>query len=429
MAAGLGVPRHGAPRHRAPQRGARGTLPLPARADVVVVGGGVMGASVAFHLAEDGADVLLVEAGELAGGSSGKPIGGVRAQFSQAANVALGHRSLELFEDFRRRPGADIGLRQPGYLFVLPTDDDVELFAASAAMQRGLGVDARLLTLAEARGLNPYLAAEGYAGAAYAPRDGWAHPGAVVAGYADGAERHGARVRTRAAVTGIEPDAEPGGPGGTDGLVVTTSRGRVRARTVVLCAGAWSRPLGAMAGLDLPVDPVRRQIAFTTRLERPAGVPAAGLPFTIDFGTTFYLHDGREPGELLLGMSEPGTPVGFDTAYDPAWEPTLRAAAARCTPAIAAAPLTGGWAGLYEMTPDHDALIGEATAPSGRVLYACGFSGHGFLQAPAVGEAVRDLYAGRAGPASAAVDVSAFTADRFAVVGAGGEGHAEANII
>lgn len=407
--------------HETAARRAYDTQPLPARAEVVVVGGGVMGTSVAFHLAEDGTDVLLVESGELAGGSSGKPIGGVRAQFSLAANVALGHRSLELFEDFSRRPGADIGLRQPGYLFMLPTDDDVELFGRSVAVQRDLGVDARLLTPAQARRLNPYVAAEGYAGAAYAPRDGWAHPAAVVAGYAAGAERHGARVRTHATVTGIGP----GTHGGRDGLVVTTDRGRVRAGTVVLCAGAWSRPLGAMAGLDLPVDPVKRQIAFTGPLRRPSGVPEAGLPFTIDFGSTYYLHDADRPGTLLLGLADPGTPVAFDTDYDPAWEALLRAAAARCTPELADVPLTDGWAGLYEMTPDHDALIGEATTGAGRVLYACGFSGHGFLQAPAVGEAVRDLYAGRTGAASTAVDVAAFGADRFAVPAT----RAEANII
>ncbi|MEL7974568.1 FAD-binding oxidoreductase [Isoptericola sp. F-RaC21] len=378
---------------------------LPGTTDAVVVGGGVMGASVAFHLAEAGARVVLLEAGELGRGSSGKPIGGVRAQFSDPANVALGHRSLELFEDFRSRPGADVGLRQPGYLFALPTDDDVALFGRSVAMQRDLGVDSRLLTVAEARRLNPYLSATAYAGAAYAPRDGWAHPASVVAGYADGALRHGASVVTGAPVTAVE--AAPGGRS-----TVVTPRGAVTAAAVVVCAGAWSRAVGALADVELPVDPVRRQIAFTAPLE-PA---PPTLPFTIDFGTTYYLHNADARGTLLLGASEPDTPVGFDTAYDPGWEPWLRGLAARATPALADAPLTGGWAGLYELTPDHDALIGEApTGPGGaRVLYACGFSGHGFLQAPAVGEAVTDLYLGRAGtPAARGVDVSAFDAGRF----------------
>ena len=390
---------------------------VPSRADVVVVGGGVMGTSVAFHLAEAGSHVVLLESGELGGGSSGKPIGGVRAQFSDPANVALGHRSLELFEDFRRRPGGDIGLRQTGYLFALPTDDDVALFGRSVAMQNDLGVDSRLLTVAEARRLNPYLSATAYAGAAFAPRDGWAHPAAVVAGYADGARRLGARVVSGAPVTAVDP-----APGGR--LTAVTPRGSVTAATIVVCAGAWSRAVGALVDADLPVEPVRRQIAFTAPLE-PA---PPTLPFTIDFGTTFYLHNADARGRLLLGASEPDTPVGFDTAYDPAWEPWLRGLAARATPALADAPLTGGWAGLYELTPDHDALIGEApTGPGGaRLLYACGFSGHGFLQAPAVGEAVTDLYLGRAGtPAARGVDVSAFDAGRFGAR----RSRTEANII
>ncbi|WP_205710920.1 FAD-binding oxidoreductase [Isoptericola sp. BMS4] len=395
---------------------ARGTRPLPAAAEVVVVGGGVMGASVAYHLARDGSDVLLVESGELAGGSSGKPIGGVRAHFSEAANVALGLRSLELFEDFASLPGADIGLEQHGYLFALPTGADVAAFEASAAMQRGLGVDSRMLDVAEARRLNPYLSA-GYAGAAWTPRDGWARPRAVVEGYAAGAERHGARVRTHAAVTAVAHDG--------DRWQVATTRGTTTGSALVLCAGAWSRAVGAMVGLDLPVDPVKRQVAFTAPLD-PA---PPRLPFTIDFGTTYYLHNADAPGTLLLGASDPDTPVAFDTAYDAGWEPFLHGLAARATPSLADVPLTGGWAGLYETTPDHDALIGEADAPAGgRVLYACGFSGHGFLQGPAVGEAVADLYAGRAGPARRGVDVSAFTAERFAAAGAGAVRH-EANII
>ncbi|MFE6970704.1 NAD(P)/FAD-dependent oxidoreductase [Isoptericola sp. NPDC057653] len=394
-----------------------GPVAVPGTADAVVVGGGVMGASVAFHLAEAGADVVLLESGELGRGSSGKPIGGVRAQFSDPANVDLGHRSLELFEDFGRRPGADVGLRQAGYLFVLPTDDDVDLFAGSVAMQRSRGVDSRLLTMAEARRLNPYLAATAYAGAAFAPRDGWAHPAEVVAGYAGGARAHGATVVTHAPVTAVE--AAPDGR-----ATVVTPRGRVTTPAVVVCAGAWSRAVGALVDVDLPVEPVRRQIAFTAPLE-PA---PPTLPFTIDFGTTYYLHNADARGTLLLGASEPATPVGFDTTYDPAWEPWLRGLAARATPALADAPLTGGWAGLYELTPDHDALIGEApTGPGGaRVLYACGFSGHGFLQAPAVGEAVTDLYLGRAGtPAARGVDVSAFDAGRFGARRA----RTEANII
>lgn len=372
--------------------------PLPARAEVVVVGGGAMGASVAFHLAEDGADVLLLEAEELASGSSGKPIGGVRAQFSDPANVDLGNRSLELYEDFAHRPGVDIGLQQPGYLFLLPDAAAVALFEESVAMQNEHGVASRMLDPDTVRRLNPYVDVDRYAGAAYAARDGFAHPKAVVEGYAAGAEGHGAQVRTRVTVTGFEAR--------DDRLVaVWTDQGRVRTDAVVLCAGAWTRDVAAKAGLDLPVDPYRRQIGFTPPLD-PAPVR---IPFTIDYGTTFYFHNA-EPDGLLLGIADPATPVAFERTYDPAWLPLLRGALGDCAPGLADVPVARGWAGLYEMTPDRNALIGEATDVPGRVLYAAGFSGHGFLQAPAVGEVVRDLYAGR----EPGIDVSGFSADRFA---------------
>jgi len=371
---------------------------LPARAEVVVVGGGALGASVAFHLAEDGVDVLLLEAEELASGSSGKPVGGVRAQFSDPANVDLGRRSLELYEDFAARPGADIGLQQPGYLFLLPDAADVALFEESVAMQNERGVASRMLDHDAVRRLNPYVDVDRYAGAAYAARDGFAYPHAVVEGYAAGAERHGATVRTHVTVTDVETQ-------GDDVVAVWTSAGRVRTAAVVLCAGAWTRDVAAKAGLDLPVDPYRRQIGFTPALD-PA---PRRVPFTIDYGTTFYFHNA-DPDGLLLGIADPATPVAFERTYDPGWLPLLRGAIGACAPGLRDVPVARGWAGLYEMTPDHNALIGEATGVPGRVLYAAGFSGHGFLQAPAVGEVVRDLYAGR----TPRIDVSGFGADRFA---------------
>lgn len=384
-------------RHPAGRRGR-----LPTRAEVVVVGGGALGASVAFHLAEAGVDVLLLEADELASGSSGKPVGGVRAQFSDPANVDLGRRSLDLYEDFANRPGADIGLQQPGYLFLLPGAADVALFEESVAMQNERGVPSRMLGHDAVRRLNPYVDADRYAGAAYAARDGFAYPRAVVEGYAAGAERHGATVRTHVTVTDVET---------RHGRVVAawTDRGRVRTDAVVLCAGAWTRDLATKVGIDLPVDPYRRQIGFTPPLD-PA---PRRVPFTIDYGTTFYFHNA-EPGGLLLGIADPATPIAFERTYDTAWLPLLREAIGTCAPGLTDVPVARGWAGLYEMTPDHNALIGEATGVPGRVLYAAGFSGHGFLQAPAVGETVRDLYTGR----TPRIDVSGFSADRFAGPGA-----------
>ncbi|KUL33488.1 sarcosine oxidase subunit beta [Streptomyces sp. NRRL F-4489] len=369
--------------------------PLPAAADVVIIGGGVIGASIAFHLAEAAAGrILLLERDTPASGSSGKPLGGVRAQFSDPLNIRLGLRSLAAWHDFARRPGADIGLHSVGYLFLLGSEAERDTFAAGVELQNSYGVPSRLLTPAAARELCPYVDPAPLVAAAYSPGDGYATPRAAVDGYLRAARRLGATVRTRCPVTAIDTE---------DGHIraVRTPHGAVRTTTVVCCAGAWSAEVGALAGVTLPVTPLRRQIAFTGPLDpRPPRIP-----FTLDYASTLYFHnDGA--GGLLLGLSDPAQQPGYEREFTREWLVPFRAAAARRAPALAALPVTGGWAGLYEQTPDRNALIGEAPHP-GRFLYATGFSGHGFLQAPAVGEIVRDLVLGREpfldpGPLSAA---------------------------
>ncbi|MEY2514077.1 MAG: hypothetical protein QOJ89_1435 [bacterium] len=370
---------------------------LPARARVVVIGGGIIGASIAFHLAEAGVDdVVLLERAEIACGSSGKPIGGVRAQFSDALNIQLAARSLVAYERFWQRPGADIEFDKVGYLFLLRTPDDVARFERSIAIQNEHGVPARLLTAAEARELCPLVDPEAVVAAAFSPSDGHARPSVAAGAYVDAARRRGARVVTGCAVVGIEVR-------GAEIAAVHTARGSVRASIVVCAAGAWSSEIGAMAGVELDVRPIRRQIAFGEPLE-PA-LPR--LPFTIDYDSSFYFHNAGE--SVLLGMSDPDQAPGFDAGYTDDWLPALRRCAARCAPSLAAMPVSHGWAGLYETTPDANALIGESRSV-GRFLYATGFSGHGFCHAPATGEVIRDLVRG----ARPFVDVTPLRAERFA---------------
>jgi sarcosine oxidase subunit beta len=376
---------------------------LPARADVVVVGGGVMGTSTAFHLAEAGVDVVLLERDRLGAGSTSKAAGGVRAQFSDALNVALGARGLEAFADFGRRPGQEIDLRRHGYLFLLTRPEDAQAFEAAVALQNALGVPTRLLSRSEAATLAPGVTTDDVLAATFHPGDGWCAPESVVLGYASGARRHGARVLTGVEVLGLAPDG--------DGTRVSTTVGALTAGAVVCAAGAWSGALGATAGVELPVTPLRRQILVTEPL--PASLEAllpASMPMTIDAASTFYLH--REGPGVLLGMSWERERPGFATDVDEAWLPDLTAAIARRVPALLDVGIAARWAGLYEITPDHNALLGEAAQPAsgGRFLYATGFSGHGFLQGPAVGEILRDLYLGR----TPFVDVSPLSADRFA---------------
>ncbi|MFC9282006.1 NAD(P)/FAD-dependent oxidoreductase [Streptomyces collinus] len=367
------------------------------RARVVIVGGGVMGTSIAYHLARAGVrDVVLVERDELAAGSTSRAAGGVRAQFSDELNIQLGARSLEAFGRFEEEIGQDIGLHRVGYLFLLSTPEQVASFEAGVRLQNSLGVPSRMLTPAEALRLSPLIRTDGLLAAAYSPDDGHCTPEAVVQGYATAARARGARILRHTEVTGIERD-------GTTVTAVTTTRGRIATGTVICAAGAWSRAVGALAGVDLPVRPLRRQIAVT---EPVYGLPPA-LPMTIDFTTSLYFH-AEGPG-LLLGMSDPDERPGFATDTHDRWIPRLCEAMQHRAPALLELRRTGGWAGLYENTPDHNALIGEASSVS-RFLYATGFSGHGFLQGPAVGEIVRDLYLGRV----PFLDVSPLSAGRFA---------------
>jgi sarcosine oxidase subunit beta len=370
---------------------------LPPRAEVVVIGGGVVGTSVAFHLAEAGTtDVVVLEAGALGRGSSGKPIGGLRGQFSDEVNVALAARSLRAYAGLDAATGGALRFDRVGYLFLLRTDAQVRRLEASMALQHRLGVATRMLGVEQARALCPLVDPARFVAATLSPGDGHALPAQAVAAWAGAARRRGTRIVEHCPVTGIDVR-------GGEVAAVRTARGAVATSVVVCAAGAWSARIGAMAGVALEVRPVRRQIALTA--PRPGGHPR--VPFTIDLETSFYFH-GAGDG-LLLGFSDPAQAAGFDRDYDDGWLPELRALAGRCAPALAGLPVAGGWAGLYEQTPDANALIGEAPAVS-RFLYATGFSGHGFSQAPAAGEVVRDLVRGDA----PVVDVTPLRAERFA---------------
>jgi glycine/D-amino acid oxidase-like deaminating enzyme len=340
---------------------------------VVIVGGGAMGASVAWHLHRLGADdVVLLERDSLASGSTGRSAGGIRAQFSDELNVRIALRSLE---EFQHMDG--IGFRRYGYLFLLDREEDVASFREALALQQRLGVPARELTVDEALAIVPQLSAEGLVAATYCGLDGYASPEAVVQWYARGLD-----VRQGREVTGVR--VERGRVVGVD-----TSGGPIGCGAVVCCAGAWSREVAASAGVDLPVEGEKRWIWFSPE---NGGLPEC-LPLTIDFSTSFYVH--REgPGVVFGGR-----------------EQTLEAVAehgVRRLPLLADLPVQSSWWGYYEVSPDHNALVGRATEPEG-FFYATGFSGHGFQQAPAVGEHVAELVAGHA----PTLDLSPFDAGRF----------------
>jgi len=344
---------------------------------VVVIGGGALGAATAFHLRRLGVpDVVLLERETLGSGSTSKAAGGIRTQFADELNVRIALRSLEEFE----RLAADIAFRQDGYLFLLDREEDVASFRAALELQHSLGVPSRELTPDEAAEIVPELALAGLLAATYCPRDGYATPEAFVQRYAADS---GATVLQGCPATGIDVRA-----GRIHG--VETPRGPIATDTVVCCAGIWSKEVGALAGVELPVEGEARSMWFTPE---DGGLPAR-LPLTIDFSTGFYFH--REGPGLAFG--------GRERALEDVAE-----AAARRLPVLADLPVQASWWGWYDVSPDWNALVGEAAEPS-RFLYATGFSGHGFQQAPAVGEHLAELVVGR----EPTLDLSAFTADRFA---------------
>ena len=370
---------------------------IPRNADFVVIGGGAIGASIAFHLAEANVgDVVLLESDELAAGSTSKAAGGVRAQFSTPANVQLSVQSLQRFAEFESRPGWNVDFTQNGYLFLLADERDVEAFQSNIKLQRQHGVDSRLLTVEEIHDLVPILALDGVLAGAYCPTDGRVTPEAVVHGYAAGARRCGAKIIPKCPVIDIEKE------GGRIARVVTP-RGTIATPRVICAAGAWASQIGAMVDIKLPVMPQRQQILFT---EQISDLPPA-LPLIVDFATGFYAHqDGRS---LLLGMADPNEPSSFNTKTSEDWISSLYAVAARRLPMLHDVGLRGNWAGLYELTADHNPIIGQSQIVDG-FYYAVGFSGHGLMHSPAVGEVMRDLVLN----VTPHIDVSPFALERFA---------------
>ncbi len=387
-------------------------MSLPNQVDVVIVGGGVMGTSAAFHLAEAGISVLLCEKNELASGSTSKAAGGVRANFSDEFNVALGARSLDLFAKFNQRPGYEIDLHRSGYLFALSKSEDVTLFEKSTQIHKKFGVESRMLTPAEAGKISPLLNTSDLLACSFTPNDGHCTPEAVVLGYAGGAKKLGATILTNTLVTSITVD------NGEISSVQTTA-GNVKTNTVINCAGAWSPQIAAMVGLELPVTPYRRELVITEALgDNFADLPKS-MPMTIDYSSSLYWH--REGKGLLMGFSDKTTESGFDLKRDPSFLEKLGTIAMHRAPRLMDVGIGKGWAGLYEVTPDHNAILGEFKKVS-RFFYATGFSGHGFLQGPAIGEILRDLYLQK----QPFVEIQQLSADRFS---GGGQLRPEYNIV
>lgn len=372
---------------------------LPTTADVVIIGGGCMGASIAYHLAERraGTIVLLEREPFLAMGSTGRNAGGVRYQFSTPVNIQLSLYSLDIIANFQEHFGVSADYHPIGYLFLLTQPEHVTQFKANIALQQSLGVKwVRYLEPHEIAELIPLVNLEGVLGGSICPRDGTADPYTVTQTFASEARKRGAHVAAETNVVGIETR-------GGRVACVKTERGEIATRAVVNCAGPWAARIGAMVGLDVPIVPLRRQFFNTDEL--PA-VPR-DHPFVIEFETTLYFHPDH-PG-LLVGMSNRKETPGETYAIDEAFHlETLERAVYRL-PLLEHARVVKQLAGLYEVTPDAHPILGQSRDVAG--FYICaGFSGHGFQHSPAAGRVLSEIILDGA---SRTVDVSMLDLERF----------------
>jgi len=353
------------------------------KADVVIVGAGAVGCSIAWHLANQGTrNVVVLEQNAAAGqGSTSKANGGIRAQWSTAINIQFSLYSIAAFERFEQETGYGPVLEQAGYLFVTATDEGESRLRKNFALQQGLGVPNQWLSGADIASLAPYVRSDDLKAGTFSAKDGFIDPHGVVLGYLQAARRAGVDLITDCEVIEILRDHK-----GVSGA--RTADGVIETRTLVNAAGPYAGVLCQRAGTGIPLLPYRRMLACT---EMIGGAPRV-IPMTIDLDTGLLIR--REGGGILFAYSDPDDPPGFDTSFDPSFLEVVSEKAAHRFPFLAEAQISPQrcWAGLYPETPDHHAIIGECPDLPGLFL-AVGLGGHGIMHAPATGRAIAELIA------------------------------------
>ncbi|HVI08267.1 MAG TPA: FAD-dependent oxidoreductase [Candidatus Binatia bacterium] len=351
-------------------------------AEIVIIGGGIVGSSIAYHLTAAGCrGVLVIERESAQGkGSTGKSMGGVRAQFSTPVNIQMSLYSVPFYASFEERLGLPCDYRPQGYLFCATNDSHLSYLRANYNLQVEMGLkQARLLAGDEIRTTYPQLRGDDIVGGSFCPTDGFVDPYSAMNGFMSCAADQGAVLWKNTAVTGIKRDGE--------GIAcVETTRGAVATRTVVNCAGAWAAEVARLVEIELPVEPLRRMLVPS----EPFDEFPHTAPMIIDMSNGFHFRP--EARGFLLAWNDPEETPGFKTEFDPGFVEKILMRAADRVPCFDHLPVNPkrAWAGLYEMTPDHHPILGEAPGVPGFFL-ANGFSGHGVMHAPATGKILSDL--------------------------------------
>lgn len=348
-------------------------MDLSTTSDIIIIGGGVMGASAAYHLAKCGMkNIVLLEKEEFFGtGATGRCAGGVRYQFSTEINVKLSLESLPMIERFKEEIGQDVNYRKCGYLLIATDEKDAAKFMHNVELQNSLGVQTQLLSGDEVRARLPLMQFDDAIAGTFNQEDGIVDPNSVVAGYIGAAQKMGVKALTRAEVTGIRVS-------GDQVEAVETTQGVIPTRVILNAAGPWAGQIGKMAGVQIPIVPIRRQMFTTNPLKE---IPE-DFPFVIDFGQSLYFH--REGDGLLIGMSNQDEKPGFDQNIDEEFEFVNLEAAIERMPLLERASRASHWAGLYEVTPDAHPILGGSNIKGFTIC--AGFSGHGFMHGPVAGK-------------------------------------------
>jgi sarcosine oxidase subunit beta len=372
-------------------------------AEVVIIGGGIVGSSIAWHLTHAGCkSVLVIERESSQGkGSTGKSMGGVRAQFSTPVNIQMSLYSIPFYAKFEEIVGHPADYRPQGYLFLATKDSHIAYLRDNFARQKKLGLTtARLISADEIRAILPQLRSDDVLGGSFCSTDGFVDPHSVMNGFMASAVEHGATLWKKAEVTGITKDPQ-------GAFRVETSRGPVSTRAVVNAAGAWAAQIAKFVGIDLPVEPLRRMLVPSEPFD---DFPHTS-PMVIDMSTGFHFRpEGRG---FLLAWNDPEETPGYKTDFEPSFIEKILMHAADRVPAFENLPVNPkrAWAGLYEMTPDHHCILGPVADVPGFFL-ANGFSGHGVMHSPATGKILADLIL--QGKTNAVDDVSVLAFERFA---------------
>ncbi len=365
-------------------------------ADIVIIGGGIVGLSVAYYLAlEKAGKIVLFEKGQLGEGSTSRCVGGIRTQFSTEINIRFSLESLKTFEQFKEEFGVDPDFRRIGYLFLATTEREMEVFTENIGLQKKFNIPVEFLNSDEIGSRWPYLRMEDVLGGTFCARDGYAGPNEILSGFASGAKKAGVRIYEGMEVIGISTAKGKI-------LSVKTKTDEISTPVVVNAGGPYAASIGGMVGIKIPVKPLRRQIFVTA----PFHLTDHPVPLTIDFHRGWYFRQEGD-GLLLSGPLDLEPSFNLNTDYE-AMAVASENAMYR-VPVLEKARISRGWAGLYEISPDHHAILGRVPEIEGFIL-ANGFSGHGFQHSPAVGKMISELIVD--GDA-VTIDISSLSIERF----------------